>query len=222
MGFAVCPTCAVGGAQQSLGEHPVSPRTHPVPFEDPARARSPVSAFLDTMKMVLIAPAELYSRVVFSKAVLKPALFGYICTLAGMLGTLAWYMLLDLPGQELIDKAAADAGTTSRMVLFGFTLLAPFLAAIQLALEVAVFHGVARMVGGRGSLTKSFQMYSYSSAAHVLKVVPYIGSFLYWMARVFTQYTGTRIVHRLGAGRAALAVAIPILLSLVLGFGGMM
>lgn len=186
----------------------------------PAPELTPLRRVVETLRLVLLAPSSFYPRLLTSVELVRPLVFGYACILIGMVVSLLWFLALDLPGREVVDKTALDAGVTADQLIFGILALTPILAALQMAVEILLYHVVVKVAGGQGTMLKSAQLYGYSSGAHLLKVIPYIGGLAYWMARVFSQLTGTRIVHGLSTARAALAVIVPLLAGLFFRFGG--
>jgi hypothetical protein len=195
-----------------------------VPFEAPASVEPSVpKRFVETVRLVLFSPSQFYPRLLPSAEVTRPLIFGYGCMLAGMLLSLAWLLVIDLPKSELIENAVANTEGIASFHEFVLVLmvLAPIFAAVQMAVEVAVFHAFAKLVGGSATVKKSFQLYAYSSAAHLLKALPGIGGIMYWMARVFTQLTGVRIIHRVSTARAALVVLVPLMAGFFLQLGVM-
>mgnify|MGYP002633615437 CR=1 FL=1 len=193
-----------------------------VPFEAPDDVEpGALRRLWLTLKMVLLSPSQFYPRLLTSVSIAKPVIFGYACILIGMVVSLLWFLTLDLPGREVVDKAALDAGVDADQLIFGILALTPILAGLQMAVEVLLYHVVAKVGGGKADMLKSIQLYGYSSGAHLLKVIPYLGGLLYWMARVYSQLTGTRIIHGLTTARAALAVLVPLIAGLFFRFGGM-
>ena len=218
-GFARCPDCR---AESSEREDAGPLGLGYVPFEAPEEVEpGALRRLLLTLRLVLLSPSAFYPRLAASAAVFRPVLFGYACILIGMVASLLWFLVLELPGREVVDKTAIDAGIEPEQLLFGILVLTPVLAALQLAVETLLYHVVARVAGGRGIMIKSIQLQGYSSGAHLLKIVPYIGGLLYWMARVYSQLTGTRVIHGLSTARAALAVLVPLIAGLFFRFGGM-
>jgi hypothetical protein len=194
----------------------------PVPLEDPSSGGL-VRRTLETIKLALLAPPLFYPRVKRSRAWLTPGVFGYMALTVGGEASLAWSLLLGnnkaLEGPQFDELAAQGIPLVAvKVMLF---LLVPFAMLLQMAFGAALLHLAAKAVGGRGSVQKSFQLYCWSAAAQLLGLIPFLGAFLMPVAMVFSQLEGVRVLHELSAGRALLAVVIPLAVNVLFAVGFM-
>lgn len=121
-------------------------------------------------------------------------------------------------GASLGPWLASETGQSWVGLSVGLGLVLLLLSPLYWLLDVAVVHGTARLLGGRGAWHDTRASIGLSSAAQVLAFVPWLGTLLIiwsYVARVI----GLRTLHQLKRWRAVVVVLMPSALSLCLGVG---
>lgn len=205
-----------------------------VAFED--KGRGFVEGFVESCKAALLSPTQFYQALESSTSWKRSIIFGYVCTFLGLLFPMIWLLLFDMQGEAeakeflqaaLSERAAQDplfaqqmqemknAGTeiTLEMIQVVYLLLSPLITVFVVAAEIFIFHLAIRLVGGQGPLTRTIQIYGYSSAASLLNVVPFVGRFLSLVATVFGRIVGLGVLHKLSPIKTMVAVFIPVMVA---------
>ncbi len=219
-GLAVCPDCLDGARapQEGQGAQGASMGLPPVPLEDVRSAQGFFARLLETFRLLALTPVEFFTRLIPSRALLRPLVFGYLCAAFGLLMAIVWQITFDLPGQEPIREMAREQGIPIAIVEVAQVISVPFYAVFYLGLNTLVLHLAVRLVGGKAPLRKTFQIFAYSTGALLLNLIPFVGVFLSVFVQISAQFAGLRIIHDLSVGRAMLACIIPMGLVL-LGIG---
>jgi len=116
-----------------------------------------------------------------------PHLFFLLCTAVFVLASIA----MNLVGSEELDP---------RLLILVF--LAPLLPFVDAALLYLI---AARLMGGGGSYQATFRVVCYASAVNLFTWVPLVG-LLAQFYEIYLAALGLSVVHRIGIGRAFVAV----------------
>ncbi len=196
---------------------------HPIPWEDPARARP--RAFAATARAALLATDRFFAAAPWTGGLRAPLSFAVVAaTLATALQTalqLAQGALLGPLLRELSTSLAARAqapalartlaalpGALEQLsglllpLLLARLALTPLSAALGLLVLAALSHPIARWLGGHGSFEATFRVLAYAGAAQLIAVIPGIGVVLALVAGLVLTTVGMRRAHGLSAGRA--------------------
>lgn len=104
---------------------------------------------------------------------------------------------------ELVFQLADQLQTMKLRFALLEVLWSPVLAPLQLVIMGALTHGLARLLGGRGSFEATVRAMAYASGAVVLRVVPVIGPPLSLLAVLLFTGQGLRRAHAVTPMRAA-------------------
>ena len=146
-----------------------------------------LAGFLETAKGVLSRPKTFFSTMPVAGGFAAPHLFFLICTGVFILASM---------GLNLGESGELDP----RILILVF--LAPLLPFVDAALLYLI---AARLFGGRGSYEATFRVVCYASAVNLFTWVPLVG-LLAQFYEIYLAALGLSVVHRLGMGRAFLAV----------------
>jgi hypothetical protein len=146
-----------------------------------------LSGFLETAKAVLARPRIFFPAMPVEGGFAGPHLFFLLCTSVFILASLA----INVVGPGELDP---------RLLILVF--LAPLLPFVDAALLHLM---AARLLGGRGSYEATFRVVCYASAVNLFTWVPLIG-LLAQFYEIYLAAVGLSVVHRIGMGRAFVAV----------------
>ena len=166
-------------------------------------------AFLTTLREVLLSPAQFYHRMPTNRGLVNPLIFGLILgVLGGVLG-LAWQRVFALRIGQF-----PEITTTS---LVGITIALPLVVFATLFLGSAIVHLCLTVIGGnRRGFEATFRVTAYSWSTQIFALIPFVGSFIIPIYALVIEIIGLRESHRIGTGRAALAVFLPFIALVVL------
>jgi hypothetical protein len=240
-GLFLCGECAAGAAE------PRCPRCrsagHPVPWEDPTLGSA--TAFWRTLR-ALTGVTTFFSQLPWTGGLRAPLSFAAVATTIGALGAglmiaLQAGVMGSLLGttRETFMGAAPDAAarelvqlmfnTTAMLqqLVLRYTLFeivtAPLLAPLQLLIMGALTHGVARLLGGRGTFEATVRAMSYAAGAQVLRVVPFMGNPLAALAGLLLVAVALRRAHGVSPARAAVLTLwwLPVMAAFLCLFTGL-
>jgi hypothetical protein len=168
----------------------------------PARAGAGfLEGFLETAKGVLSRPKTFFPTMPVDGGFAGPHLFFLLCTGVFILASI---------GLNLGESGELDP----RILILVF--LAPLLPFVDAALLYLI---AARLLGGRGSYEATFRVVCYASAVNLFTWVPLVG-LLAQLYEIYLAALGLSVVHRIGIGRAFVAVGstVTVFLALALAF----
>ena len=172
-------------------------------------ATAVIERFFRTMKEVLFSPTLFFRNMPVNKGIQNPLLYGVIIGFVGGLLNLLWqYAFSGVLG-------TINVFLTAYVLIYAFAL--PFLIAIGLFVFSGVFHVVLMVVGGdKRGFEATFRVVSYSTSTQVLSLLPLLGWLIAPIYSLVLFIIGFRESHRIGTGRAAFAVLLPLILVTVL------
>lgn len=191
----------------------------PVPLEADGPLLELPLRYIQTSYLAILLPGVLFARLQASDRWLAPLGAGYTSLALGMAAAALWRMATggELGAEDPLTLISSQNGIPVRVLEWMMVLLAPIAAGFQVVLGVGLLHLAAKLAGGQGGWLRTVQIYGYSACAFLFHVVPWVGSTLAIMGVIFSQLYGLRVLHGLSLGRAMLAVALPLLGSLLLG-----
>jgi hypothetical protein len=166
-------------------------------------------AFLTTLKEVLFSPTQFYRRMPTSQGVTNPLIFALIVgVLGGVLG-LAWQQVFGL-------RVGQFSGIpTSHLVWI--TIALPLIILVSLYIISTIVHLCLMVVGGnRRGFEATFRVIAYSWSTQIFALIPFLGGFITTIYALIIEVIGLRESHRIGTGRAALAIFLPLIVVAVL------
>lgn len=210
---------------------------HPVPWED-ATLGTPV-ALGRTLK-ALSGAGRFFDQVPWSGGLRAPLTFAALTATLGALGAGLFTALGALAGGGLLQQlegslaplaTTPDARQALDMLLqvmrnlqatqLRFAVLqvawTPLLVPLQLMILGALTHGLARLLGGRGSFEATVRAMGYAQGGQVLHAIPMAGGTLAALLVLVLTGVGLRRAHGVSPGRAAVLALWPIPAALLFG-----
>ena len=165
--------------------------------------------FGETAKGVLFSPARFFRHAAVEGGIKEPFAFGILAGSLGMMFEIFWQGLSgagELPA--LSDGIIGEL--TWGPVLMGVMVLCPVLVTIFVCFASLVLHVLLVIVrGGKNGFEATFRAVSYSQAAHLWAIVPFVGSFLAAMWITVVQVISLRQMHGSSYVKVILAMLIP-------------
>jgi len=162
-----------------------------------------------TFKKVLSAPQTFFENLRRNGTYWKPLTFAILMELFVIgTGSLLWGGLL----------SGFFVGGTGQWGILGanfkiFTLVFGLLGLVlALVISSFVYYLTAVMLGARSGFRTLFRMVAYTEGAVVFRLIPYIGTAITEIYRLFLLYFGFRKVYRFSALRACAATLIPLVI----------
>ena len=161
-------------------------------------------AFLTTLKEVLFSPGQFYRRMPTSQGLTNPLIFALIVgVLGGVLG-LAW--------QHVIGFRVGQFSGIPTSYLVGITIALPVIILVTLFLGSFIVHLCLMVVGGnRRGFEATFRVIAYSWSTQIFALIPVLGGIITTIYALIIEIIGLRESHRIGTGRAALAIFLPLI-----------
>jgi hypothetical protein len=185
---------------------PQSPGPAVIPWEAPGRPWLP--RLVDTVRLLFARPREAFAGVSLDSDVLKPFVFALIAGSFGFSLNLLWQGL----AQSILPATSYTRYEIPAAFLPFVALCSPAIIALGVVINAAIFHLFLLIVGGaRNGFAATLRVICYAQAAQALQVLPLCGGVLVFIALIAFLAIGFSIVHRIGAGRAAIAIALPVL-----------
>jgi hypothetical protein len=130
--------------------------------------------------------------------------------------SLFWQFLMFSGG--LLYFASPYIGQLGRgLILLGVMVLVPFFVTAAMFAYTAVLHVLLLIVGaGGGGFEGTFRVVSYSQAAQVWSIIPFVGGWIGGAWQVIIQVIGLREIHQTSYLRVLLAFLIPIIILFLL------
>ena len=209
-------------------EPPTLPPTPPSPEEsggNPWERRAQlggVNGFIQTLKLLVTAPAEAFAQTIQRGDYGSPLLFAILVGWIGIAIGQAWEALmgasiLSMLPPEIRNQIPFAMGVTGSF--FFNVIFAPVFIIIGLFIWSAILHLCLIIVGGldrsRAGFEGSFRVVAYSTVAQLANLVPIVGGMLCLVWSLFLAVIGAREIHRTEQGKAVLAVLIPAVLCCV-------
>ncbi len=164
--------------------------------------RGALSAFVETLKGVLFSPSRFFEGLAVDRGLGSPLLFGVIAGTIGGLLPLLWSFFVSA------RSVGVNPFSSSFLILYG--VLLPVFVAVGLFVTSGVLHLCLMLVGGeKKGFEATFRVVSYGQAAQLWAAIPMVGPFISMIYTLIVYIVGLREVHRIGTGRAALAVFLP-------------
>ncbi len=231
--WAVCPRCrhrfSVAGVapEERRFDREEEPGTRHDPGAGPRRApwenRSElglIKSLYETVKQVLFAPGDLFRNLSVQGGIKEPLAFGLLMGSLGNMMGLFWQFLmvsgglLTLAGRPLLGQF-----TVGVFLLLGLVIV-PFFVAAALFFYSAVLHLLLLVVrGGGNGFEATFRVISYTNAAQLWGLVPFIGGWIGGIWQFVVQVIGLKEIHRTSYWRVILAFLIPAVLFLAIFVG---
>jgi hypothetical protein len=192
---------------------PALPSTDGVPWE----RRSEIGFFpglFETIRAVLLEPSKAFSGMPITGGLGAPLFFFVLVGSVGGLAGFVYQAVLNSinPSSTPQDEAMmALFGSTA--VIGGSIMVMPILLAAVAFITSALIHLALMIIGGANRpFEATFRVVSYSGGATaVLQLLPICGAFAATIWNFIVMVIGISTVHKIGTGRAAVAVLLPTL-----------
>jgi hypothetical protein len=202
------PPLQAGGTPTST---PVSARTG-LPWEH-RQERGFFNAFIETLSMVLIRPAEAFSIMKREGGLGEPLIYALIGGCVG--GIVAFLFSLGFQSFGLFT----DRHNNGLAAIFGMgigsamVILVPLFIVIGLFIGSAIVHLCLMIVGGANqSFETTFRVLAFShGSAGPLQIVPVCGGLISGVWAIVCTCIGLARAHDTDTGRAVLAVFLPLI-----------
>jgi hypothetical protein len=168
-----------------------------------------------TFKVVMFSPETLFKELTYDAGKREPLAFGLLTGSIGAMLGLFWQSLI--PGALLIlGHSFLSQFAIGIIVLFVLAMI-PLMVTIGIFIYSGVLHLLLRIVGGGAhGFEATFRVVSYSQAAQVLGIVPFIGGWIGGIWQLIIQVIGLREIHETSYLRVILAFVIPLFVGILL------
>jgi len=171
-----------------------------------------VSAFVETLKLVLLNPTVAFAMMKKEGGLGEPLLYGVIGGSIGFIISLLWNLLFGSIGAFTERNPIAGAiGAGVGMVIC--IILAPIFIAVCLFIGSAILHLCLMLVGGaRRSFETTFRVVSYTvGSTNPIAVIPFCGGMVAAIWNIVLECIGLAKAHEIPTGKAVLAVLLPVI-----------
>lgn len=200
-------------ASGEVAAAPALPATDGIPWE----RRAEIGFFpglFETIRVVLLEPSKAFGAMPITGGLGAPLFF---FVLVGSIGGLAGFVYQAVlnsinPASTPQDEAMmALLGSTA--VIGGSIMIMPVLLAAVAFVTSGLIHLALMIIGGANRpFEATFRVVSYAGGATaVLQLLPVCGAFAATIWNFIVMVIGISAVHKIGTGRAAVAVLLPTL-----------
>ncbi len=200
------------GETESLA--PALPSADGIPWERRAEIGF-IPGLFETIRAVLLEPSKAFSAMPITGGLGAPLFFFVLVgSVGGLAGFVYQAVLNSINPSSTPQDAAMMALLGSTAVIGGSIMVMPILLAAVAFITSAMIH-LALMVLGAANrpFEATFRVVCYSGGATaVLQLLPVCGAFAATIWNFIAVVIGISAVHKIGTGRAAVAVMLPTLL----------
>ena len=188
---------------------------------DARASKGLVSAFIETLQMVLTKPSEAFTAMQREGGLGEPLLYALIGGSIG--GVVSFLFSLGFQSLGLFgDRHNAFAVMTGMGIgsIF-FIILIPLLIAIGLFIGSAIVHVCLMIVGGaKQTFETTFRVVAFTQGSTgPLQMIPICGGVIAGIWALILNCIGLARAHEIETGRAVLAVLLPVILCCGCGIG---
>lgn len=189
-----------------------------LPWDERSQIGFP-NALIETLKLLVTAPGDAFSRLRPDGDYFGPILFGGIFYWVGMIFGQIWSLLLGnammsmIPGEfgQQMGAYGAGQGVVSAVI---WIIFAPVLYLIGLFIASGILHLCLMLVGGLERSPLGFEgtlkVAAYSSVTNLASVIPIVGGLIAMIASLILLTVGLTQAHKTTQGKALMAVLIPV------------
>jgi hypothetical protein len=199
-------------ATTTAGSTSAAPRTG-LPW-DQRHSKGLVSAFIETLQMVLTRPNEAFTLMQREGGLGEPLLYGIIGGSIGGIVSFLFSIALQSVGlvsdrQHNAFAAMAGLGAGSIAII----IFLPVIIAITLFIGAALVHVCLMIVGGaKQSFETTFRVIAFTQGSTgPLQMIPVCGGFIAGIWALVLNCIGLARAHETETGRAVLAVLLPLI-----------
>jgi len=203
-----------------LDEEPETTEFRSIPWEDSAQTNL-LGALFKTARQALLAPGSFFSQMNPEGTYGYPISFALVLSFIGFFFQFLWGIVFN---SDLITRVLAalqlSPDTISAGVVLGTAIMVPVLMLTLLAslfIQSTILHICLLILrGANAPFLGTFKVMSYSSAASVFLIIPFIGSLIAFVWAVVLMVIGVSRIHSIGIGKSVLAILLPFILLIVL------
>lgn len=175
-------------------------------------------ALIETVKLIVTAPKDAFSRLRRDGDLIWPLVFGLILSWIGQFFAQIWNLIFGGVMQSMMGgfgdlEGMAAFGATSAVQTVVVLILWPLFFAIILFIMAGIYHLCLMLVGGVEQsplgFEGTFKVAAYANVAQLAAVVPILGGLIALVASVVLTVIGFAEAHKTTQGKAVLAVLIP-------------
>jgi len=181
-------------------------------------------ALIETLKMLITQPSEFFSTMSRHEGYGGPLLYGVILgSFGGIIGqifNLGIRMFGLMPmglmgGQDFGEAAGVAAFSVGTSIIF--IVMTPIFVAAGLFINAGILHLMLMIVGGANEdFETTFRVASFSQTAQIAQVVPLLGGIAAAIWGIYLQVVGLVRAQEISAGKALLAIFLPMIFCCVI------
>lgn len=185
-----------------------------------------VDALIDTVKLLVTAPKDAFSRLRPDGDLVWPLVFGLILSWIGQVFSQVWNLIFGGVMQSMMGglgdlEGMAAFGATSALQVVITLVIWPVVFAVIVFIIAGIYHLCLMLVGAVADSPLGFEgtlkVVAYTQVASLAAIVPLVGGLIVLAVGVVLTVIGFTEVHRTTQGKAILAVLIPIALCCICG-----
>ena len=185
-----------------------------------------LEALIETVKLLVTAPKDAFSRLRADGDLIWPLVFGLILSWIGQFFGQIWNLIFGGVMQSMMSglgdlEGMAAFGATSVVQTVIVLILWPIIFAIFIFIAAGIYHLCLMLVSGVSESPMGFEgtlkVAAYAQVSSLAAVVPLLGGLIVLVASLVLTVIGFTEVHKTTTGKAAAAVLIPFALCCICG-----
>jgi hypothetical protein len=163
----------------------------------------------ESLKGVLFSPSRFFRTTAVAGGIKEPLAFGVLMGSLGMIFEISWQGLTRFGDLSSLSEGAFGDFTWVPLIM-GIMLLCPLIATIFICVTSLMFHFLLTVLrAGKNGFEATLRAVSYSQAAQIWAVIPFLGSFLAGIWLMVVTVVSLREIHGISYARAIFALLIP-------------
>ena len=168
-----------------------------------------------TFKEVLFSPETLFSGLAYNRGIREPFAFGLLVGCLGSMFNFFWQALILAGGILTFGESIFGElifGHISMGLLFIIIIVfIPIFVTLGMFIASVILHLLLLIVkGGGNGFEATFRVVSYSQAAQVWGLIPFVGGWVAWVWQLIVQIVGLREIHETSYLKVIIAFLIPV------------
>ena len=204
------PAPAQPGPEPAAAQAP--PARSGLPWEH-RQERGLVSAFIETLGMVLTKPDQAFRTMRTEGGIGEPLIYALIGACAGGIVSILFSLLFQSMGFLAGQRNGYAALATMGIGTIGIIILLPVFAVIGLFIGTAIIHICLMIVGGANkSFETTFRVLAFAQGSTgPLQMIPLCGGMIAGIWALVANCIGLARAHETTTGRAVIAVFLPLI-----------
>jgi phage FluMu protein Com len=177
-----------------------------------------VNSYIETVKQVFMDPLTTFANMRREGGFGKPLMYAIVGAFVGMVVSSIYNLLFPNPFIGFFVRLGGDARAFSQPAgAIGFIcsiVVTPFAVAAVSFILTGIYHLMLMLVGGNQfGFETTYRVWCYGAGTTgLLQVIPFLGGIASFIAHIVYMVLGLMKAHEISAGKAVLAVLLPILL----------